>query len=370
MRILYLHNTKYNSNMANLVQVKAMCKAMSEEGHEVILSLPGKNKENIKNQSFEIHLRKPVFKNSKIDKYINHSSVKKTINKFNPDLVYLRTPLLLNQAMNSRKPIVMELHNNTLHQGYKWLDKYWKRYLLKVSETDQIKKLICISQALKDYWIEKGVPKEKLVVAHDAIDQKQFEKPLSVSEARVKLNLPQKTKIVTYLGRLYKNRKIESILELAKTYTDTIFLVVGGPDSRRDIYKEEAEKFDLENITFVGQVPHEKIIYYLYASDVLLALWSSEVPTINYCSPLKLFEYMAAGRTIVAHGFPTIKEVLTDGENALLVKPDSIEHLIEKTAEALNKTDASEMPLKARELVLKEYTWQRRAEYILSGVKK
>jgi glycosyltransferase involved in cell wall biosynthesis len=63
---------------------------------------------------------------------------------------------------------------------------------------------------------------------------------------------------------------------------------------------------------------------------VLLALWSKKVPTINYCSPLKIFEYMASGRIMVAHGFPTIKEVIKHNKNGLLARPDDFNDLVEK----------------------------------------
>ena len=56
-------------------------------------------------------------------------------------------------------------------------------------------------------------------------------------------------------------------------------------------------------------------------------IWTDKTNTMNYCSPLKLFEYMAAGRIIVGHDFPTISEVLTNNETALLVPPDSFEAL-------------------------------------------
>ena len=74
---------------------------------------------------------------------------------------------------------------------------------------------------------------------------------------------------------------------------------------------------------------------YLY-SGYSVSLWSYEVPTINYCSPLKIFEYMAAGRTILAQGFPTILEVLHNNENAIIAKPDSFQDLYDKLKYALD----------------------------------
>ena len=371
MKILYLHNSEYSSSMANLIQIKAMCKAMSDRKMDVTLSLQANGKKNLQvitEYPYNIDFRKRIINNKKIDKYINIQSVKKVINKINPDIIYLRSPLLLKQAENSKKPLIIELHNNKLHQGYAWLDKYWSRFLIRMSKSEQILKIVCISQALSDYWIKKGIPYEKVIIAHDAIDHQQFEKPLDRLEARRYLNLPMNNKIITYVGRLYKNRKIENILELVKTYSDALFLIIGGPDIQSQYYKEKADKLKLKNIIFKGQIPHENIYNYLYASDVLLGLWSSDVPTINYCSPLKLFEYMASGRIIVAHGFPTVKEVLTHKQNAILSEPDSLDDLIRKTGESLELSYPSSMADNARQLVMEYYTWENRTHKIFDSI--
>jgi len=360
--------------MANLLQVKAMCKAMSDNGMDVTLSLPGNKPEtgvrhqNSSHLPYNLHLRKPLFNNPKIDKYLNFSGVRKAIKQINPDLIYLRSPLLLKQVISTKKPLIVELHNNTLHQGYAWLDNYWKSFLRKKAKTEQVKKVVCISEALSQYWIAQGIPADKIITAHDGIDAEQFANPMEMTKARESLGLSKDKKIVTYLGRLYGNRKIDNVLELAAQYPESLFLVVGGPDEMANHLKEVSVKRSLHNVLFTGQIPHKQITSYLYASDVLLALWSSEVKTINYCSPLKLFEYMGAGRIIVAHGFPTILEVLQGNKNALICEPESIDDLIEKTGVALSITYPNEMAAKAREDVFEKYTWAKRAEKIFSGI--
>jgi glycosyltransferase involved in cell wall biosynthesis len=65
---------------------------------------------------------------------------------------------------------------------------------------------------------------------------------------------------------------------------------------------------------------------------VLVMPYTSQTPTVRYMSPLKMFEYMAAGRPIVATDFPVVREVLRDGETAILVKPDSAQALREGIA--------------------------------------
>jgi len=74
MKILYLHKFEYTSNLAHLVHVKAMCKAISKMRNEIILSLQSNEKTAIPdkdNYPYHIHFRKSVVENKKIDKYIN-----------------------------------------------------------------------------------------------------------------------------------------------------------------------------------------------------------------------------------------------------------------------------------------------------------
>jgi glycosyltransferase involved in cell wall biosynthesis len=96
-------------------------------------------------------------------------------------------------------------------------------------------------------------------------------------------------------------------------------------------------------------------------------LWSSEVPTIHVCSPLKVFEYMASGRVIVGHAFPTITEVLVDGETAFLATPANEKELEKKLATALSLTYPNLLAQKAREIALTQYSWEARASRILEG---
>jgi len=100
---------------------------------------------------------------------------------------------------------------------------------------------------------------------------------------------------------------------------------------------------------------------------VLLMIWSRKVRTIHICSPLKMFEYMAAGRVIVGHDFPVIREVL-DEDTAYLADPDSPVDLHARLNAALDEPFPSARASRARKKVLKDYTWEQRARSILASV--
>ncbi len=77
---------------------------------------------------------------------------------------------------------------------------------------------------------------------------------------------------------------------------------------------------------------------------------------------------MAAGRIIVGYAFPTIEEILVDGETALLANPGNYRELENKLAEALTIRYPSKMVQKARNLALVDYSWERRAQNILESI--
>lgn len=373
MRILYIHHMEFQSAMANMVQVRSMCTALGSLGADVILSLPDSSNGCLKpidgdDYQFSFHFRKRTFKHSSIEQYFNHAPVRETIKTFDPDICYLRSPLLLRHILPSGKPVILELHQNNLYRGMHFLDRSLRQMLSHAVKQGQIKKVICISDALSEYWISEGIPREVVVTAHDGFDRGNYYEELDPSCARSEIGFPQHKKVITYTGSLYKNRKIEHILELAGLFNDHFFAVIGGPEERAGYYRRLARSLKRENIIFTGRVPHEEIPKYLFASDILLALWSSDVPTINYCSPLKLFEYMASGRTIVAHAFPTIKEIIQNGMNGILCEPDSFDDLVRSLKSALTLSYKNGLAENARRDAFQKYSWDIRAGKILAEV--
>jgi len=231
--------------------------------------------------------------------------------------------------------------------------------------SQNFKCLFSISEALSEYWKQKGVPSEKLFAWHDGFESSLFENHIDKNAAKSKLNLSIDKTIVTYTGGLYPNRDIENIVYLAKEFPDVDFLVIGGPEKNRLHFKQLSHEKKVSNINFMGFVEHNLIPQYLYASDILLALWSSKVPTINYCSPLKIFEYMAAGRTIVAHDFPTIREVLENEKDSILCEPDNFDSLKSALSKALLDQNASNYGKTARDKAFKLYSWDNRVTKLL-----
>lgn len=379
MKLLYLHNSFYNEQKANFVSVLSMCNAFSELGVDTTLAIldsgipKDKIVQSIKSRYGLAKSIRVVFipsygGNTRLSRYLSYFSAKKLIQDLNPDICYVREPHLFKRCMSLKVNTIFESHNALLHYRIPVIDRMWKKTIVASSIKSNFLKLVTISEALRDFWMKEGVNNGKILSLHDGFNEFFFGKSLSHAEARVKINMSQNGKIVMYVGSLYADRQIESILDLADRYVHAKFMVIGGPDTQKVYYQKMSSERGLTNIEFIGRIEHKRISDYLYAADVLLAIWSEKVPTINYCSPLKIFEYMASGRIIVAHGFPTIKEVLTHGETALLADPYSQDDLFKKVQMGLSLEYPCVIAEKARSLAFQRYTWYIRAKQLLWNI--
>jgi glycosyltransferase involved in cell wall biosynthesis len=379
MKLTYIHNREITSTKASLVQTISMCDAFASKGVEINLVLPFVNSKkpdsnglikkrfNINNEiSLSFFPKITLF--NRLNIFGSYFGVRNFLKNGDGNLYYTRNPLIFYLVAKKKLPVIFEAHNSKFHNRIKILDRFWKSRILKASQMDNCLIFISISNALADYWEAEGVPAKKALALHDGFDHNMFKNNISKEDARKKLNLSLTKSIITYTGSLYPDREIENIIMLAKHFSEVQFIVVGGPQVNAEFYQTLSGDKGIINIRFTGPVEHREVPLYLFASDVLLALWSKRVPTINYCSPLKIFEYMAAGRIIVAHGFPSIKEIIRHEENGLLVIPDNFDDLVEKTDAALNHSAVRDMEKTARTEAFNNFTWAQRATSILEKI--
>ena len=357
-----------------------MCTAFVNAGYKVTLAMQKNegfehNSEIFINNTFKSGINFKIStwnqksKNVFLNRILVKSRIVEKVKKNKPDIVFTRDESILNALTKFNIPLIYESHNARLHSRNIIIHKFLERRLLLASGSQNFKCLFSISKALSKYWEQKGVPRKKLFAWHDGFESALFENHIEKNNARSKLKLPKDSTIVTYTGGLYPDREIENIIQLAKEFPELYFLVIGGPEKNRQYYQEVAHDEAVTNINFMGFIKHNLIPNYLYASDILLALWSSKVPTINYCSPLKIFEYMAAGRTIVAHDFPTIREVLDDNKDSIFCKPNNFGSLKTALSRALIEQKTSNYGLLAREKAFKLYSWDYRVMKLLEFLK-
>jgi glycosyltransferase involved in cell wall biosynthesis len=227
---------------------------------------------------------------------------------------------------------------------------------------------------LGNIYLSLGLKQEKLVVAHNGVDLEEFESILSKEEARKQVGLPIEKKIVCYSGNTYSGRGIELLIEAALELKDVLFLIVGGLESDNARYKSIAQSKRVKNFSLVGFVPHKSVNLYLSSADVLVMPYTSIMTirdgttAMQFTSPIKLFEYMASCRPIVATSLPSVKEILVDGSNALLAEPDSLDSLVDSIKRVLENTVLAEKLATQAWFDVKKYTWEERVKKILNGL--
>jgi glycosyltransferase involved in cell wall biosynthesis len=322
------------------------------------------------NPDFDVINYKNINIFGKLKTLTGYFGIKKIIkNSDNYDLIYTRLPIAMILGMKYRKKIVYEAHNFRMHLTNNMLNSYFLKKLKKYSEFENLLKIVTISENLKNKLNEFGIHKEKLIALHDGISEKDYPKTLDMDYEKLKLGLPIDRKVISYVGSINKKRGILNVIKMAKEFPEAIFQVVGGSSHEVDYWINKMEEENVSNIKFVGYVDHNEVYSYLSASDVLLMVFDWSFGTMKYCSPMKMFEYMAAERVIVAQNFPTIGEVLEHKKNALLADPDSLEELKECLDVAMKMEYPNEMATNARKKVFEKYTWEYRADVIYSELK-
>lgn len=205
----------------------------------------------------------------------------------------------------------------------------------------------------------------KAICEPNAVDLSVFDLPITKEEARRKLGLSAEGKLVVYTGHLYAWKGVDSLLAAgALLPEDYTIAFVGG--TSEDIERFRNAAAGKRNIKIVGHRPHNEIPLWQKAADVLvLPNTAKKKIAAYYTSPMKLFEYMASKRPIVASRLPSILE-LVDDSSAYLVKPDDAHALAASITDALShRGKAERLALSAYERV-REHTWDKRARRILA----
>jgi glycosyltransferase involved in cell wall biosynthesis len=172
---------------------------------------------------------------------------------------------------------------------------------------------------------------------------------------------------VTYIGQLYPWKGVDVVVEAMRLLEDAELVIVGGlpPEPDLDRLKALASRLSLgDRVFFRGFVPPPALEGERANADVFVIPLLDSTTARLFTSPLKLFEAMASGRPLVASDLPSIREILTHEENALLVPPGDPRALAQ-AIERLLRDSALSGRLAARAFEkVKAYSWDRRAQGI------
>jgi len=255
---------------------------------------------------------------------------------------------------------IFESHNYSRIVDHPLLPKWVKLFQSGSQRTG----MVVTTHTDADEYQRRGIPQQKILVAHNGVNLDRFVPTGTKTDLRKSLGLPDGNIIVCYSGHLYEEKGSRELLECASQLDSVFFLIVGGEVEDIDRCQAWAKKRNLTNLKFAGFVQQVNVSDYLLASDILL-MPQSETP----CSTMKLFDYLATGRPIVATDHPTIREVLHHKRNAVLVKPKSGRELMVGIKWLIgNPATASKLGEQAGQDA-EQYTWPNRIQRIVNWLK-
>ena len=378
MKLIYIANIRFPTEKAHGVHIVKMCEALARNGVEVKLVVP-ERKNQIENDLFEYYGVKKNFeiKYLPVIDFVGSGFLGYWVTQISFIIALLRQKFDKSESIiltrdewsgwvlaSKKYRVFYDMHGFPVKWKFLW------KKSMKI-----MRGIICTNE----WKIERcqrifDIGRNKMVLARNGFDPELFSVSVSKNEARKKLNLPENKKIILYSGHLYDWKGVDTLAAAAVIRRQDLFVFVGGSDLE---VTEFVKRIDLcDNILVLGQKPHPDIPWYLKAADVLVlpnSCQSSNSRFADYSlfdtSPIKMFEYMAAERPIVASDLPSLREVLNE-KNAILVKSGSSESLVK--AVDLILTDerlGAELAEQARHDV-QQYTWENRGKIVLNFIKR
>lgn len=372
MKLIYIANIRLPTEKAHGLQIMKTCEALAKQGVEVELVVP-RRLNRLKDAPFEFYGVKKKFKITVLwcldlvslnifgavgfwlESWTFYHAVKKYLHTQNRAVYYTRDLPIACWLSKDLSPIYYEIHTLPDRISFKYKETW-----------DRCDGLVVISDGLKHGLTRHGIAAEKVLLARDAVDLQMFENLPNKINCRQKLNLQLDKKIVVYTGHLYEwkgTRILAEATRLLPKSSGIEIYIVGGTQDDVDIFKNKYG--NIEHLHIVGWQNHKNIPLWLRAADILVIPTSAEEKRgAIYTSPMKLFEYMLAEQPIVVSDILSLREVLDDSSAFFFKSDDSVSLAATLEKVAADYFEARNKATKAYGLVIKKYSWEKRAGLI------
>ncbi len=382
MRVVHLSESAIPSTTANSMQVMKMCQAMAQEGHDVTLLAPAgwdDRDKSVLPSLWRHYSVAPIFRIRWLPSprpYPNYSYgllAGAYCRLARSDVVFARHLPGAVVAARIGCRVVFEAHDVPSAHGRLG----WALSDVLVRQPG-LERVVVTSGALGEYLVGAWpllLPASKVVVAPNGVDLERFDNLPRPSAARARVGVGAESRpMAGYMGHLYRGRGVDLLVELARRVPGVDFLIVGGTDEDVAATRQLVDRQQARNVTVVGFVPNADLPLHLAACDVLLMPHQRRVASAGgggeisrWTSPLKMFEYLAAGRPILASGLPVLREVLSD-ENAILLEPDDVDGWAAALKRVVDDPALAERLASQARRDAQRFSWRRRAAFCLAGL--
>ena len=326
MRVLYHHRTASRDGQA--VHIDEIVSSLRSQGHDVCVVGPDSGSGASMGddvgwvQRIRTVLPKALYELLELGySALAYWRLRRAAKAFKPDFIYERYNLyLLAGALLQRRtglPLLLEV-NAPLADERERFGGLRLRRLARWAERTAWRSatyVLPVTRVLAEHVVAAGVERQRIVVIPNGINRSHFAMAPSPDAAKVAIGWPG-SMILGFTGFVRDWHGVDRVVRwLANpaTPTDARLLVVGEGPARAELESLAQSLHVSERVRFTGVVPRQDVPGYVAAFDIAL-----QPAVVAYASPLKLFEYLALGKAVVAPRQPNIEEVLTHGANALL----------------------------------------------------
>jgi glycosyltransferase involved in cell wall biosynthesis len=300
--------------------------------------------------------------------------------EFRPSVIYQRHAVFslagLALAHKLGLPLLLEINNSEV-----WARKAWSRLRFESVARDMERtafakadRLLLVSEELIPTVLALGGEEKRIVVNPNGVDVERFDPLANGADLRRELGLSAETVVCGFVGTFTRWHGVLFLAEqaavVAREHPNIFFLFIGDGDLRPQAQRVLEAAGGASRALFTGFLAPQHIPRYLAACDIML---SPHLPfedgTPFFGSPTKIFEYMAAGRSIVASRQGQIGRVIEDGRNGLLFTPgDGAGFRSALLQLASDRGARQQMGREARALAESRYTWVANVRRALEGI--
>jgi len=213
-----------------------------------------------------------------------------------------------------------------------------------------------INEGLRDYAVGLGAPAERTTTIRTGVDLARIRPDVDGRPVRGECGFGENDVVLLFMGWLYRFAGLFEIIEaLPEAPAETRLLVVGDGEAEGDLRRLAAARGLGERVVFAGRQPYEKMPQYLAAADICL-LPSKVNQVTRHIVPVKIYEYLASGRPVVASRLPGVMRDVPEGEGVLYAAPG--EHL-RLAADLLDRQRRRELGAHGRAFVEAHCDWER-----------
>ena len=361
--------------------------AFEEQGHEVVRFIQGGEKLNttdtridFKKRSWKKFIPSLIWETLRdiqmirLDKQIE-SRLLAFLLQEKPDLIYERSCYGMGAGMRAAEKLgiryVVEMNapypeEKALMHGKSLLQRMGSRHEKK--QALHAYRTIVVSTAMKRYLMQKTqVSADKILVVANAVNPSHIHfNPTRQAHIRESYGFTFSHMVFGFVGSIFPYHgvdiMIESFARIVKEYSHARMLIVGDGETLPQLQRRVKELTLEDKIHFTGNVPHAEVYDYLSVMDVTVMARSNW-----YGSPVKIFEYGAMQKAIIAPRVVPVEDVMKNEIDGILIDADEKELANSMRFMLNNPHERHRMAVTFHDKVIREHTWKRVAEQILDS---